>query len=405
MPEFLTSAVFAGTVIWLLCRVFRQFGRHETMRLETGSADLLFPTVAVIVPVRDEAANIAGCLRGLIAQTYPRSKIEIIAVDDNSSDDTAAIVRESAARDNRVRLLQAGALPPGWAGKPHACWIGALATGAEWLCFVDADTAAEPELLRSAFRTSRERQLDLLSLSPFQQLTHFFDRLMIPLGFLAIAASMGHGRANRSVETPVSVNGQFMLMRAEPYFGVGGHAAVRDQICEDAALAGLMRASGLRVCLLGGETLIKVRMYRTARDLWEGFSKNVTQTFGGPTWTSIIAMCSLVIGWSVPLMPAWTIAEAMQRPYAAEIAAALIAMSTSLAVISIQIALARHFRIPSWYGLLFPLGCSIGALLAFNGIVRGARGRVRWKARSYAAKSRAGRIEIEQSTRPGPNDL
>lgn len=404
MWPLLFSLTLAGSVIWLLCRVLRQNRLYESLRSDGALADFDFPTVAVIVPARNEALNIATCLDSLLDQSYPRGKLEIIAIDDNSTDGTAAIIRERAARENRIKLLPAGALPAGWAGKPHACWIGALATKAEWLCFVDADTEAGPELLRSAVRACRDRGYDLLSLSPFQQLTHFFDRLVIPLGFLAVAASMDHARANRS-PTEISVNGQFILIRAERYFAVGGHSSARDQICEDTALARSVTSLGLRVGLLGSETLMRTRMYRTAGELWEGFAKNVSQTFGGPARTSIIAILSLVLGWSTPLVPVWAVADAIERPHALEIAAASIALSTAAVVISIQIALARHFRIPPWYALLFPLGCSIGALLAIDGVLRTARGRVHWKGRVYPARSRAGRMEISQSTRPRSHDL
>jgi chlorobactene glucosyltransferase len=369
----------------LIYRAIMQFRDYETLSPTLPPADPSLPSISVILPVRNEASNVETCLRSLIAQNYPSEKLEIIVVDDNSNDATADIVRDIAARDGRIKLLQVGALPAGWAGKPHACWIGALASRAEYLCFVDADTIAAPDLLRCAIQGSRERQLDLLSLSPFQVLTHGLDRLVIPLGFLALAVSGNRTGANRSESPDVSVNGQFLLLRAERYFAVGGHSAVRDQICEDVALARLIKSAGLRVAILGGEALIKARMYRTAGELWEGFSKNVTQTFGGNTRTFLIAAGALALGWAAPLLPFLTTIAVMHEPRPVEIASAVLAWCTAVAVISVQVALARHFRIPFWYGLLFPLSCSVGALLALNGVLAAARGRVYWKDRVYAS--------------------
>src|SRR5215469_14809862 len=135
MLPVILSAIFAGSVGWLLHRALRQFRRYQSLTPVGPLAATRSPRIAVIVPLRNEAHNVAACLQSLVQQDYPRKQLEIVAVDDNSNDHTAALVRVIAAGEDRVRLLQVGALPAGWAGKPHACWIGALATKAEWLCF------------------------------------------------------------------------------------------------------------------------------------------------------------------------------------------------------------------------------------------------------------------------------
>ena len=398
------STIFAGIVALALSRAIRQFRHYESLKDGEAPVDPELPALAVIVPLRNEACNVATCLRSLTEQDYPRDRLRIIAVDDDSSDDTAAIVRDVATADSRIRLLEAAALPPGWAGKPHACWIGALAAEAEWLCFVDADTIAEPALMRTAVLAARQRKLAMMSLSPFQELSGFLDRLLIPLGFLVIAATMDPMRASRPGSSAPIANGQFILIRADDYLRVGGHAAVRNQICEDAALARQMKAAGLRVALLGSESLIRTRMYRTSGQLWEGLSKNVAETFGGPVWTSIIAASGLLFGWATALLPCLAIVGAVREPGPVGIAAASIAVLASTAVVATQIALARHFRIPFWYGLLFPLGCSAGALLAACGVFRSVRGRVQWKGRTYSFGRDAAELEAGQSRRTSSND-
>jgi chlorobactene glucosyltransferase len=398
------GTIFAGVVALVLSRAIRQFRHYES--LTEGDAPLgpELPRIAVIVPLRNEACNVATCLRSLGEQDYPRDRLQIIAVDDDSSDDTAAIVRRIATADSRVTLLEATALPAGWAGKPHACWIGALAAEAEWLCFMDADTIGEPRLLRSAILAARQRKLAMMSLAPFQELRGFLDRLLIPLGFLVIAATMDPMRASRPESSEASANGQFILIRADDYLRLGGHAAVRNQICEDAALARRMKAAGLRVALLGSESLIRTRMYRTSGQLWEGLSKNVAETFGGPLRTSIIAASGLLFGWATALLPCFAIVGALHEPGPVGIAAASIATLASTAVVATQIALARHFRIPFWYGLLLPLSCSAGALLAACGVSRNLRGRVHWKGRTYSFARDAAEFEAGQSRRTSSND-
>jgi chlorobactene glucosyltransferase len=400
----LCSSDFAGAVAWALARAMRQSRQYESLGEDGVPGDPNLPAVAAIVPVRNEAGNVATCLRGLREQDYPRGRLRIIVVDDESGDDTAAIVRGIALADSRVRLIEAAALPAGWAGKPHACWLGALAAEAEWLCFMDADTIAEPGLMRSAVLAAGRRNLAMMSLAPFQELSGFFDRLLIPLGFLMIAATMDPARSNRPDSSEANANGQFILVRSEIYFRVGGHSVVRNRICEDAALARQVKAAGFRVALLGSESLIRVRMYRTARELWEGLSKNVAETFGGPVRTSAIAAGALVLAWMTPLLPAFATLEAIREPHPVELAAAAIALLAAAAVVATQLALVRHFRVPLWYGLLFPLACTAGALLAFYGVVRSLRGGIPWKGRVYSFGRDAAELEAGRSPRTNSND-
>jgi chlorobactene glucosyltransferase len=142
--------------------------------------------VAVIVPARDEAGNIARCLTALSAQAG--SGLHIVVVDDQSTDATAAIVTAFVKRDPRIQLLQVSALPPGWVGKCHACWIEARAAlAADWLCFMDADVTAEPMLIASAVQTAETEALDLLSLAPRHELESFAERLILPCGLYLLA--------------------------------------------------------------------------------------------------------------------------------------------------------------------------------------------------------------------------
>src|SRR5215469_935226 len=133
------GVIWAGLVLYLLCRALRQFRAHQRASLIRPAEWSGLPPVSIIVPVRNEICNIGTCLEGLSAQTSLPGRSSIIIVDDASQDGTAAAVEYHAAGDSRIRLIAAGALPQGWVGKPHACWRGALLAEGEWLCFVDAD--------------------------------------------------------------------------------------------------------------------------------------------------------------------------------------------------------------------------------------------------------------------------
>ncbi|MGH7034049.1 MAG: glycosyltransferase [Stellaceae bacterium] len=376
-------ALLVGVCLWRIARQFRLYESLHSHPPPPDSCQPLSPSVAIVIPARNEAHNIAACLRSLLRQDYPADRFRIIVVDDHSQDDTAAIVRRFAAADSRVRSMSADPLPEGWAGKTNACWCGAVSADAEWLCFIDADTRAEPALLRTAVAAARERKLTMVSLEPFQELHGFFNRLVIPVGFLAIAATQDLARVNAPIAESATANGQFILIRARSYFALGGHAAVRGAISEDAALARRVKSAGLPVAVLGAETLIRTRMYRGAPDLWEGLSKNVTEIYGGPVRTLATALGGLLIGWSAPLLPVAAAAAVLLEPGFDSIAGLPLAIASSAATFATAIALSRHFRVPRWYGLLFPVGMSIAALIALNGISRRARGRVVWKGRIY----------------------
>lgn len=381
----LLSAAFAAGVAWSLVRAVRQARHFESVEAGLPAVLAEFPTVAVIVPVRNEARNIEACLRGLAAQDYPPDRLDILVVDDGSTDGTVDVVGRVMAADPRVRLIRSAALPPRWAGKPFACWRGALAAAADWLCFVDADTTAERHLLRIAVAAARHRGLDLLSLAPFQKLTGFLDRLVIPLGLLAVAVSRDIGRTNRPDTPDASINGQFILVRAACYFAEGGHFAVRRAICEDSALAGRLKHAGFRIAILGGERLIQTRMYASAAALWEGFSKNAVETFGGPLRSLGVAAGALAAGAATVGLPVWAGLAVADDPSLPASGALALAGLAALAVLATSVALCRHFEVPAGYALLFPVAAGLGAAIAVNAVLWRGRGRVAWKGRVYSA--------------------
>ncbi len=377
------ALTFAAAVAWCLWRAVRQWRRYETLAPTPSDEDAELPSLAVIVPARNEVDTIEASLDGLRRQDYPRERLRIIVVDDDSTDGTTELIRRAAARDPHIQLLAAGPLPEGWAGKPHACWRGARAARAEWLCFLDADTQAAPALLRTAVDAARARGIDMLSLEPFQALTGFLDRLIIPIGFLALAASQDIAAVNAADRSAATANGQFILMRRDRYFAVGGHAAVHDAICEDSALARRVKAADLRLALLGAENLICTRMYRSARDLWHGLSKNATETFGGSARTLTVAAGALVIGWATVALPLWSAIAAQADRSAAACVALVLALGAATSVLATEAALLYRLRVPLWYTLLLPLSCTLAAVLALNAVLWRLRGRVLWKGRVY----------------------
>jgi chlorobactene glucosyltransferase len=382
--DLLLSTIWLAAVIWLIMRAFSQRNLLQQLEPVAAPAPERAPGVAVIVPARDEAANIFRCLSSLMAQTYPASRLRIIVIDDHSRDSTVAIASALAQRHPRLTVLRSPPLPPRWIGKSHACWIGARAVDrdVEWLCFVDADVWAEPALIASAIAAVGAQALDLLSLAPRQELKSFAERLVMPCGLYLLAFCQDLRRLQARNGNEVTATGQFMLVRRSSYEAIGGHAAVHSAICEDLMLAQLLKRSGSYAILQDGRRLLSTRMYRGWSTLWVGIAKNLSEMLGGPLRTMTIAGAAIVLAWAALLIPLADALHCGQGSSGACIALAP-AMFGSAAAFGLHIAGASYFAIPPWYGLLFPFGYSAGALMAIDSVRRRLSGRVSWKGRTY----------------------
>jgi chlorobactene glucosyltransferase len=383
--DLFVSFAWLAVVTWLILRAINQRGLLPGVAIMPPLATEQAPRITVIVPARDEAGNICRCLNSLLAQDYPPSRLRVLVVDDHSTDGTAAIVRRIAASHPQLSLLANPPLPPRWTGKSHACWIGARAAAldSDWLCFVDADVWGEPALLSSAMSAALARRLDLLSLAPRQELRSFAERLVLPCGLILLSFTQDLRRVQSQSGSGVTATGQFMLIRRDAYDAVGGHAAVSAAICEDLEIARLLKQSGRSVLLMSGEDVVSTRMYTGWRTLWPGLAKNLVDTFGGRRATLLLALAAVILAWAavlIPLIDAAGFAEDAPGAWAALIAALL----GSAAAFGLHIAAAIHFRIPFWYGLLFPLGYTIGAIMALDSVRRRLSGQVSWKGRIYS---------------------
>jgi chlorobactene glucosyltransferase len=385
MAYLVLSCAWLALVAWLIARAIGQrrlFGSVEPLpALPAEQA----PHVAIIVPVRNESANVRACLQSLLAQCYPAGRFRVLVVDDESTDDTARIVAAMAEQDARLSLLRSPPLPPGWVGKSHACWIGAAAAPAQtrWLCFLDADVRAASALVASAVRTAGDQGIDLLSLMPRQELRSFAERLILPCGLFVLAFCQDLRRRQANDSADATATGQFMLIRREAYAAAGGHAAVASAICEDVALAQLITRRGHKVVLRSGDRLLSTRMYTGWQTLWPGLTKNLVEMLGGPGAALATALLAVPLAWAVVIVPAVDGVGCLGAGDDAACVALVPALVASAAALGLHLAGAIHFRIPVWYGLLFPVGYTVGALMVLDSVRRRWRGRVSWKGRSY----------------------
>jgi chlorobactene glucosyltransferase len=229
----------------------------------------------VIVPARNEARNIVPCVSSILATTYPQ--LELIVVDDHSTDGTGDLARQTIGSDSRARVITPPPLPADWFGKQWACAAGAGEASGEILLFTDADTRHAPELLVRAVNALRARRTDLLSVVGRQETGSFWEHLIQPQVFGMLASRYGNTEwIERSpfVHDKIA-NGQCFLMTRNAYEAVGGHASVRHNVAEDLLLAQHVFRAGRKVSAVIGSDYLVTRMYTSLGELLRGWGKNL----------------------------------------------------------------------------------------------------------------------------------
>jgi cellulose synthase/poly-beta-1,6-N-acetylglucosamine synthase-like glycosyltransferase len=271
---FFLTAYTLVVLTWVVRCIVVQWVRRRLVFLSPDSpslADEDCPPVTVIVPARNEEANIADCVLALLAQDYPH--LQVIVVDDRSTDDTAAVVRSLVARDRRVRLIRVSHLPDGWTGKTYALQQAQPYASGEWLLFVDADTVLHPMNLRVTLAHAFREQADLVSVLPGQRCVTFWEKVIQPLAGIQLMIYFPLPAVNADAQPMAFANGQYMLFRCEAYDAVGGHAAVRGQLVEDIHLAKLVKGRGLRLRVALTPRLATTRMFDSLAGLIKGWAR------------------------------------------------------------------------------------------------------------------------------------
>lgn len=341
------------------------------------------PRVSVIVPARNEAHNIERLVRSVLASTWPA--LELLVVDDHSSDGTGALARTAGHGDPRLHVLTPPPLPGGWFGKQWACWIGARHALGDRLLFADADTWQAPDLIARMVRAQDDTGAGLLSVAGTQELQSFWERVVMPLPFYLLLLRFGGldaiGRARHPRE--VIANGQCLMLRRATYDAIGGHEAVRGTAAEDVRLAQCVAAHGERVVIRAGLDAQRTRMYRSLGAIVAGWAKNIYA--GGrhalPAWAAPVFRLTL------PLVPLSIVAPALMLALGlAGLAPAWVGQAGAIAWVSQTswaVVLYRWLKLPIGYALTVPLGGLVMTWVAMVAAVRGDA--VTWSGRTYVA--------------------
>jgi hypothetical protein len=242
--------------------------------------------VSVLLPLRDETTRAGPCLRAILpALDQYGANVELLVLDDESTDETADVVRRITGSDPRVRLLQGRPRPPGWLGKPWACSQLADAARADSavLLFVDADVVLAPNAITATVAQLRGAELDLVSPYPRQVTATTAERLVQPLLQWSWLTTLPLRLAERSSRpSTAAANGQLLAIDRAAYQRAGGHAAVRNAVLEDLALLRAVKATGGRGGVTDGTDLASCRMYEGWSQLRDGYTKSLWAALGSP---------------------------------------------------------------------------------------------------------------------------
>jgi cellulose synthase/poly-beta-1,6-N-acetylglucosamine synthase-like glycosyltransferase len=267
--------------------------------------------LTVLIPARDEEHNIAGCLASLVAQSEPGFALgeqwHIVVIDDDSTDGTFGIATQIAEQHAGIHVLRAKAFKAqrkGFTGKNAALWFGAsqdVAHGAKWLLFTDADTLHEPGSTHHAVVEAERHELALLSYSPKQINANVIQRATMPLVFSELASTYPPKKIADASSPIAAANGQFLLIRKQVYFDVGGHMAVSSAVLEDVALARLVKRR-YAIKLRYAPEAVSTRMYRTTGEMVEGWTKNLALLFGNTLFMAAVSLLYFALVLGLPLM-------------------------------------------------------------------------------------------------------
>ncbi|HVT57610.1 MAG TPA: glycosyltransferase family 2 protein [Thermoanaerobaculia bacterium] len=322
--------------------------------------------VTVVLPVRDEQANVLPCLETLLAL---EGEPEVRVVDDGSTDATAELVAERARGEPRLTLASAGPLPPGWCGKVHALWAGSRGVQSPWLLATDADTRHHPAALAAACSAAAGAGLDAVSLSGFQEVHGLAENLLVAPVFALLDALLGDWEAAARGGGPAVANGQFLLLRRQAWESCGGFAAVRGEAIDDVAVAATLRRGGYRTGFFRAPGLLRVRMYRGLAAVMRGWQRNLGGLLGPRPAVTAAALGFLLL----PVLLLGVTLAAGSWPAAAMLWSAGASASALLR--------AGSLHRPA-YGLLYPLDALLLAWVLARGALDHRRGRLlSWKGR------------------------
>ena len=251
-------------------------------------------TISVVIPARDEAARIRPLLDAVIEAP---GVSEVLVVDDQSSDDTAAIAAAAGAR-----VVSGTQLPEGWAGKAWALQQGVEAAGSDWVVTLDADTRPDRRLPTALVARAIGEQLDLVTIGGRFDCPTPGSRWLHPAMLTTLVYRFGPPGTPASAPDRTMANGQCMAFSRQRFLDAGGMSLVSGQVVEDIALARRLAGDGGRVGFLDGSEMLSVRMFESFGDVWNGWGRSLALPGVEPRPRQLADLAVVLLAQALPVM-------------------------------------------------------------------------------------------------------
>lgn len=380
----------ASTSAWCWLLLAHGFFWLTDTRLPACPPPAVWPDVAVVVPARDEASVLPVSLPSLLAQDYP-GRVEVVLVDDGSSDGTGPLARSLGAAHPSVRdratvltVCSPGEPAPGWTGKLWAVRHGIAVArsrmpGLRHLLLTDADIEHEPGSLRALVSAAESENLDLVSLMARLRVATAWERLVVPAFVYFFAQLYPFRRVNRAGARTAAAAGGCVLLRDDTAVRAGVPECIRDAVIDDVSLARAVKSGGGRIRLGLADGVRSVRPYSGLGELWRMVSRSAYAQLGHSPPVLVGAVVVLAVVYLAP--PVAVVAGAWSGDGAAVAAGGCAwALMTST-----YLPMLRHYRQPLLLAPALPFTALLYLLMTVDSAVQHARGRgSAWKGRTYA---------------------
>jgi hypothetical protein len=331
-----------------------------------------FPKISIVVTAKDEARSIERAVRSLLALDWP--DLEIVLVDDRSTDGTGAILDRLAAENPRLQVVHVKELPAGWLGKNHAMQLGADAGHGGWILFTDGDVLFHPDTLRQAVAYANQHQLDHLAVAPEAPVS----------GFLLQSAIAGFGiffsvftRAWKAKDPRSSAHvgvGAFNLVRRAAYVRAGGHRPLALRPDDDIKLGKVLKQSGSAQDIVMGRGRLSVEWYSSVPQMAHGLEKN---SFAALGYNVPLTVGAALLAVAVFVFPFFGLAIS-DGPARILFAATYVLQSLATA------ESARRVGLDPWLGPMFPFSAGFMVYVVLRSMIVTLRQRgIRWRGTFY----------------------
>lgn len=387
MFYFILSTIFFLLGLIIIYWIHNQY--HLDIVVTPTLPPASVPLVSVCIPARDEENNIRRCVEAVLSQDYPN--LEVIVLDDGSTDATGEILRQLAAQNDKLKIISGSDLPEGWAGKPHALYQASAAARGQWLCFVDADTFLAPNAVSSVYAKAIETNADLFTIMTRQILGSFWERAVMPLVMTALSVGFSPRKVNDPSRRDAVANGQFIFIKRTIYDLIGGHERIKDQIVEDKALAENVKWNGHRLVVADGMQVVSTRMYTSLETMWEGWTKNIYLGLRDHPSMLLLgafgATLALIAALFLPVWPLLGLTWYFHGGGWMAIAVIVEALGVWGYLVYIRSLIAKNIGIPRWYAWTTPLGAGVFAAMMLTSAWKVLAGQgVTWRGRTYKTR-------------------